>query len=221
MPAMYWSSNRDGGPYRSKQCSLEWMLSYAGKAVISGEKMITYSNVGPGRRGKAALRRGDPIQGLFLWRSRTSSRVQDFSLREGESRAPRSWAGIDKIAHHLGKGRRENGWDPRLWMQSEIELFCCGPCRSLAIKSFTANASTNVCRFFWNLRGLTVQVATVLWASPQVAWLEREDRRHRWATVHTRVHTQGWESHVFTCASHSKGQNQVCVWPQASHNSPP
>ena len=38
-------------------------------------------------------------------------------------------------------------------MQFETELFCCGPSRSLDIKSFTANEVVSICIFFWNLGG--------------------------------------------------------------------
>ena len=64
---------------------------------------------------------------------------------------------------------------------------------------------------FETLGELTVEVITMLWASPQDAWLEREDRKPCWPTGHMYVHSQGQESHVFHCASHSKGHKQVCV----------
>ena len=64
---------------------------------------------------------------------------------------------------------------------------------------------------FETLGELTLEVITMLWASPQDAWLEREDRKPCWPTGHMYVHSQGQESHVSHCASHSKGQKQVCV----------
>lgn len=64
---------------------------------------------------------------------------------------------------------------------------------------------------FETLGELTVEVVTMFWASPQDAWLEREDGKPCWPTGHTYVRTHGWETNVSRCASHSKGQKQVCA----------